>query len=70
MYLYKLEECTIMKKILSIILAAALVFSILPTIAFATEGEAAEGIRIKYDLQGVIAKLGLTWESSSTERQS
>lgn len=54
-----------MKRIISIILAIALVAAMLPTFAFAAEGDA-EGIRIKYDIQGVVQKLGLTWESSSS----
>ena len=65
MYHQKLEELK-MKRIISIILALALVAAMLPTFAFAAEGEA-EGIRIKYDLLGAVKKLGVSWEASSTE---
>ncbi|MBQ9985501.1 MAG: Ig-like domain-containing protein, partial [Oscillospiraceae bacterium] len=57
-----------MKRFISILLAIMLVATLLPTAVFAEEGEAeSTGIRIKYDLQGVVEKLGLAWESSSTE---
>ena len=58
-----------MKRLLSILLAIIMVATLLPVVpVFAEEGEAeSTGIRIKYDLQGVVEKLGLAWESSSTE---
>lgn len=60
-----------MKRLLSILLAIMMVATLLPTAAFAAEGEAVEtpetGIRIKYDILGAITKLGLFWESSSSE---
>ncbi|MBQ5777750.1 MAG: hypothetical protein IIV97_02915, partial [Oscillospiraceae bacterium] len=53
-----------MKRIISIVLAIALVAAMLPTFAFAAEGE--DGILIKYDVHGAITKLGATWEAGSS----
>ncbi|MBQ7119810.1 MAG: Ig-like domain-containing protein, partial [Oscillospiraceae bacterium] len=54
-----------MKKLLSLILAIALVLSLVPAV-FAAEGEATEKteLRIKYDILGAVKKLGVSWESS------
>ncbi len=58
-----------MKRLLSAFLAIMMVATLLPVVpVFAEEGEPeSTGIRIKYDLQGVVKKLGLAWEGSSTE---
>ncbi len=53
-----------MKRIISIVLAIALVAAMLPTFAFAAEGE--DGILIKYDVHGAITKLGATWEAGTS----
>ena len=54
-----------MKKLLSLILAIALVLSLVPAV-FAAEGEATKKteLRIKYDILGAVKKLGVSWESS------
>ena len=53
-----------MKRLISLFIAVVLVFSLLPTIAFAEEGKADAGYTIKYDIGGFMDSREYRWNES------
>ena len=53
-----------MKRLLSALLAVMLIATLMPTAAFATEGEADQGITIRYDFSAFMAERAYRWNES------